>query len=283
MKRKIFLFLIILFLVQVSFAFELTREMPVSIDSGNDLNVVLDIGSISDAEEIEISETIPEEFVFSDWEITGTDDSKEDILQINGNVYIWFFTANSDSASITYSVFVPATITGDYTLKSEWNGNTEETVISVKKTEILVTSIKDTTSIFDKKEKSKKKKNPAVLILAAIIVLGLTGFGIYKQRKKKKGGTSFKKTKVKEEKEEKKIISKTPEEHNIERMEYIEKASHELPSFTDETSLIELPSLEEKTKKLPPVFKPEERKSEEAADKLKQVDDLLDKIKKKKK
>lgn len=100
-----------------------SRELPQKVSPEETINVKLTISSISISEEVKtfaIEESLPPGFTMSEWSITGSNETKDNILtDFSGSDYKFEFTPTGTSAVLTYTTEAPAD-KGDYTFKATW-------------------------------------------------------------------------------------------------------------------------------------------------------------------
>lgn len=304
--RRVFLYLIFLLIsINLVLAVTVTRDMPGNTDSDRNITVTLNIKNAEVGSLFSLIETVPLGFSIVDWVVSGSTETA-DILTIKNNIYNWSFTPTKADPQISYSVSVPKTANGQYSFYASWSSENETgsdqisiNVISIlcgngicdtgenenncasdcKKTEVK------TEDAWPFSEKKKKEKSSFVIVLAVLTVLGLTGLGIYRMIQMKKGKKfDIKIPKIKKTLKSIKKDIKQPEPTD---RDYVEKFGSELPSFKDESTVLELPSLEEHKKELhkateqkqsqpPPVKTPKEepKKEEIHEDYKKKVDDI---------
>lgn len=291
--KRVFLYLIFLLIsMNLVLGVTVTRDMPSSTDSDKNIIITLNIQNAEVGSLFSLVETVPSQFSIVDWVVNGSTESQDKILTITNNVYNWSLTPTKADPWISYSVSIPKTANGQYSFYTSWSSEDET---GTDQRSVNVISVKSEVKAEDAWSFSeKKKKNPFVTVLAVLAVLGLTGYGVYGIIQRKKG----KKLDIKIPKIRKplKTVKKDIEQPETADKDYVEKFGSELPSFKDESTLSELPSLEEHKKELqkepeqkppPPVETAEEPKKEEIHEdykkKVDDIDELFDKVFKKEK
>ncbi len=109
--RKILLYAFALvMLVSLVSAASVSRNMPSRISPGEDLAVVFDVSSAETGKSFTLEDTVPANWDFKSWEVTGAQESKDKINHrfVDGTRHGWVFTASSSNLQIKYVLAVPS-------------------------------------------------------------------------------------------------------------------------------------------------------------------------------
>jgi len=119
MKKTIVFISLFLLLASFGSAASVSRNMPRRIDPGKTLKVEFNLGNMEVGKTFTLQDKIPTEFEVKDWEVEGSQQTKENIdyrAERNG----WSFTANPDKGNIVYYIDIPPTASGKYEFVALW-------------------------------------------------------------------------------------------------------------------------------------------------------------------
>ncbi|HJN57264.1 MAG: hypothetical protein QF436_00880 [Candidatus Woesearchaeota archaeon] len=126
MKKLIVLLVMSLLALSAVFAASVGRDMPARVDPGAEVSITLTLNGAPAGEGVAIEDTIPNTISLKSWEISGSEEAKDDVSyatkasQKEGfDRHSWAFTASSGSPSITYKIDAPSA-EGSHEFETRW-------------------------------------------------------------------------------------------------------------------------------------------------------------------
>ncbi len=108
--KYLMFFAVLLALSSAVFAASVSRSIPDRVSPGETVTVTFSIGSAEAGKLFTLEDDLPDDWKFSTWEVSGSQESKDKInhRSADGNRHGWSFTPTGSSAQIKYTAVAGA-------------------------------------------------------------------------------------------------------------------------------------------------------------------------------
>jgi len=121
MNKLTLLLIIGLLCIVPVFAADVQRTAPDYVMPGDSVDIVLKLVNVNKGIIMALEEQLPKPLRVQSWAITGIKEDRSQVkTRMKNNAWAWEFTPQKDTVTLTYTLAVPSTASGDAVLSAVW-------------------------------------------------------------------------------------------------------------------------------------------------------------------